>query len=240
MLSLRSLVAAGVVAATIAVAIAHAQSGTIERTAIVRAPAFSGRELTALPTTAWLTNGGDLFNRRYSPLTEITRDNVATLQGVWRTRLNGSGLGARYSGEAQPLVHEGVAYVITGANDVFAISLESGAILWTYRGAPRSLPEHRVLRVDEPRCRTGEWQGVCRSARWQPRRAGPADRYGRVVGRRRTMAGRLHDHERAAVLRRADHYRICGRRVRSPRPCEGIRRQRRPSRLDVLYDSRSG
>ena len=132
MLSLRSLVAAGVVAATIAVAIAHAQSGTIERTAIVRAPAFSGRELTALPTTAWLTNGGDLFNRRYSPLTEITRDNVATLQGVWRTRLNGSGLGARYSGEAQPLVHEGVAYVITGANDVFAISLESGAILWTY------------------------------------------------------------------------------------------------------------
>ena len=80
MLTLRSLVAAGVVAATIAVAIAHAQSGTIERTAIVRAPAFSGRELTALPTTAWLTNGGDLFNRRYSPLTEITRDNVATLK----------------------------------------------------------------------------------------------------------------------------------------------------------------
>ena len=36
------------------------------------------------------------------------------------------------SKESGELVHEGVAYVITGANDVFAISLESGAILWTY------------------------------------------------------------------------------------------------------------
>src|SRR5215831_4510257 len=132
MLSSRSLVAAGAVAATIAVAIVHAQSGTTERTAIVRAPAFSGRELMALPVTAWLTNGGDLFNRRYSPLTEITRGNVPSLKGVWRTHLNGSGLGARYSGEAQPLVHEGVIYIVTGADDVFAISVESGAILWMY------------------------------------------------------------------------------------------------------------
>ena len=32
-------------------------------------PAFTGSKLTAFPTTGWLTNGGDLFNRRYSPLT---------------------------------------------------------------------------------------------------------------------------------------------------------------------------
>ena len=96
------------------------------------APAFAGADLTALPTTGWLTNGGDLFNRRYSPLTEINADNVADLKAVWRTRLNGSGVGARYSGEAQPLVHEGVLYVVTGADDVFAVSVESGEILWTY------------------------------------------------------------------------------------------------------------
>ena len=96
------------------------------------APAFAGSDLTALPTTGWLTNGGDLFNRRYSPLTQINRDNVSDLRAVWRTRLNGSGVGTRYSGEAQPLVHEGVLYVVTGADDVFAISVESGEILWTY------------------------------------------------------------------------------------------------------------
>ena len=98
----------------------------------VPAPAFAGRDLAALPTTGWLTNGGDWFNRRYSPLTQINRDNVARLKSVWRTHLNGSGIGARYSGEAQPIVHEGVAYIVTGADDVFALSLDSGEILWTY------------------------------------------------------------------------------------------------------------
>ena len=96
------------------------------------APAFTAEDLTALPTTDWLTNGGDLFNRRYSPLTQINRDNVADLKAVWRTRLNGSGVGAKYSGEAQPIVYDGVVYVVTGADDVFAINVESGEILWTY------------------------------------------------------------------------------------------------------------
>ena len=84
---------------------------------IRRAPAFAGFDLVAPPTAGWPTNGGDWYNRRYSPLTQIDRGNVATLKGVWRTHLRGSGLGAQYSGEAQPLVHDGVIYVVTGAND---------------------------------------------------------------------------------------------------------------------------
>jgi alcohol dehydrogenase (cytochrome c) len=100
---------------------------------IRRAPAFAGNALTAPPTDGWPTNGGDWYNRRYSPLAAIDRDNVATLKGVWRTHLNGSGLGAQYSGEAQPVVYRGVIYIVTGANDVFAVSVDSGAILWEYR-----------------------------------------------------------------------------------------------------------
>jgi quinohemoprotein ethanol dehydrogenase len=132
MLSLRSVVAGATLAAIIA-AIPHAQSGSNTRIPIVRAPAWSGRELAKFPVASWPTNGGDVFNRRYSPLSEIKRDNVKTLKGVWRTRLNGSGVGARYSGEAQPLVYEGVIYLATGADDVFAISVDSGEILWTYQ-----------------------------------------------------------------------------------------------------------
>ena len=98
-----------------------------------RAPAFAGSDLVAAPTNGWPTNGGDWYNRRYSPLTQIDRGNVATLKGVWRTHLRGSGLGAQYSGEAQPLVHDGVIYVVTGANDAFAVGVESGEILWEYR-----------------------------------------------------------------------------------------------------------
>ncbi len=94
--------------------------------------AFSPAELTRLPTDAWLTNGGDLYNRRYSPLTAINRDNVAGLKGVWRTRLGGSGLERQYSGEAEPIVYEGVLYIVTGANDVFAVRIDTGEIVWTY------------------------------------------------------------------------------------------------------------
>jgi len=96
------------------------------------APSVFDQQLADLPTSGWLTNGGNLYNQRYSPLTGINRDNVANLKGVWRTRLGGSGVGQKYSGEAQPIVSDGVVYVVTGADDVFAISVDTGEILWTY------------------------------------------------------------------------------------------------------------
>jgi glucose dehydrogenase len=93
---------------------------------------FAPERLAALPTASWPTNGGNLYNQRYSPLTQIDRSNVAQLKGVWRARLDGSGVGSQYSGEAQPVVYDGAAYLITGADDVFAISVDSGATLWKY------------------------------------------------------------------------------------------------------------
>jgi quinohemoprotein ethanol dehydrogenase len=96
---------------------------------------FTPAALTPPPKSGWLTNGGNLYNQRYSPLTAIDRTNVAQLKGVWRTRLNGSGNGPQYSGEAQPIVHDGIVYVITGGDDVFAISVETGAIVWEYKAA---------------------------------------------------------------------------------------------------------
>jgi alcohol dehydrogenase (cytochrome c) len=87
------------------------------------------------PTVGWPTNGGNWYNQRHSPLMEIDRSNVANLKGVWRTRLDGSGVGPQYSGEAQPLVVDGVIYVPTGASDLFAIDVTSGAVLWSYRSS---------------------------------------------------------------------------------------------------------
>ena len=102
---------------------------------------LSGAGMVAPPTTAWPTNGGNLYNQRYSPLTNINKANVAQLKGVWRARLRGSGTAPQYSGFAQPLVYDGVAYVSTGANDVFALSIDTGAILWQYSAnLPADLP----------------------------------------------------------------------------------------------------
>jgi len=102
---------------------------------------FSAARLTAPPTAGWPTNGGNLYNQRYSPLTSINRSNVAQLKGVWRARLRGSGAAPKYSGFAQPLVYGGVAYVSTGANDVFAVSIDTGEMLWEYSAnLPEDLP----------------------------------------------------------------------------------------------------
>ena len=114
--------------ASVAVAVAVPLAGQTIRPA----PAFERDALVAAPTANWPTNGGNWYNQRYSPLTQIDRGNVAGLKGVWRTRLRGSGVGTQYSGEAQPIVYDGVVYVVTGADDVFAIGIESGEILWSY------------------------------------------------------------------------------------------------------------
>jgi quinohemoprotein ethanol dehydrogenase len=106
------------------------QDAQLAETAV--APAFADTDLTAYPTSDWPTNGGDWFNRRHSPLNQINRSNVSKLKGVWRARLDGSGSLAKYSGEAQPIVYDGVIYVITGADDVFAYSVETGERLWKY------------------------------------------------------------------------------------------------------------
>src|SRR5215472_9583881 len=78
----------------------------------------------------WVTNGGNLTNQRYSTLTQIDTSNVKQLKGAWMTRLKGSGLGGKYSFEATPLVKDGVMYISTGNDDVFALNAKTGEFLW--------------------------------------------------------------------------------------------------------------
>lgn len=99
---------------------------------ITPSPDFKPQDLLGPVTDNWVTNGGNIYNQRYSALTEINRDNVASLKAKWRTHLNGSGLGPQYSGQAQILEYEGTLFIITGANDVFALDVETGEILWNY------------------------------------------------------------------------------------------------------------
>ena len=80
----------------------------------------------------WVTNGGNLTNQRYSTLTQINTTNVKQLKGAWMTRLKGSGIGGKYSFEASPLVKNGIMYVITGNDDVFALNAKTGEIVWEY------------------------------------------------------------------------------------------------------------
>lgn len=99
---------------------------------ITPAPAFSAAELVKPAARNWVTNGGNVYNQRYSTLAQIDRSNVDRIKAVWRTSLNGSGLGEGYSQQAQTLFYEGVLYVVTGDDDVFAVDVETGKHLWVY------------------------------------------------------------------------------------------------------------
>ncbi len=82
----------------------------------------------------WVTNGGDLHNNRYAPLTQITPGNVKTLGGAWRTELPGA------SSKASPIVVGGVMYIAAGGGSiaggpggaVYALDAKTGSILWTF------------------------------------------------------------------------------------------------------------
>src|SRR5215831_18963217 len=80
----------------------------------------------------WVTNGGNLTNQRYSTLMQVDTSNVKQLKGAWMARLKGSGLGGKYSLEATPLVKDGIRYVVTGNDDVFALNAKTGEFLWEY------------------------------------------------------------------------------------------------------------
>src|SRR5205823_14308210 len=80
----------------------------------------------------WVTNGGNLTNQRYSTLKQINVDTVKQLKGAWMTRLKGSGFAGKFSFEASPLVKDGIMYVVTGNDDVFALNAKTGEIVWEY------------------------------------------------------------------------------------------------------------
>ena len=95
------------------------------------APAFTAQQLSQPPADNWITNGGTLANQRYSPLKLIDASNVGGLKGVWMTQLPGA-TAAKYSAEAQPLEYNGVLYLPIGTDDVFAVSVDTGKVLWQY------------------------------------------------------------------------------------------------------------
>ena len=204
---------------------------------------FAGAKLTAHPTTSWPTNGGNLYNQRYSPLKAIDRTNVAQLKGVWRTRLRGSGTQPQYLGFAAPLVYDGVAYVSTGANDVFALSIDSGEILWQYEAKldPNITSvccgwNNKGVAISEDKVFIGHLDG----------RLAALDRAtGKVAWSIQAERWQENFSITAAPLyvptgTTDDHHRLRRWRSRHAQPRQGVRRERRPPDLDLLHDSRSG
>src|SRR5579862_7217080 len=74
----------------------------------------------------WLTYGGGYASQRYSPLTQLTRDNARDLKLKWVYR-------PKYLDkmEATPLVVDGVLYTVQDS-EVVAMDAATGRAFWTF------------------------------------------------------------------------------------------------------------
>jgi len=90
------------------------------------------QDLRKPAATDWPLVGGDWGNTRYSTLARINASNVKTLKGAWMTRLQ-SGFGAGFSQQGTPVVKDGVMYVTTGEQEIFALNAKTGNLIWEYR-----------------------------------------------------------------------------------------------------------
>src|ERR671918_3097837 len=75
----------------------------------------------------WTVYGGDLSNTRYVANDQINADNVENLHLKWMFQT-----GVLGSFETTPIVEDGVMYVTTPYNHVFAIDAGNGEQLWHY------------------------------------------------------------------------------------------------------------
>lgn len=88
------------------------------------------------PVAGWPDYGGDPGGTRFSPLTQIDRENVEALGVAWIHRTgdvsDGSVYPSRTSFQATPILFEGRLYLSTPFSRVLALDPETGAEIWSY------------------------------------------------------------------------------------------------------------
>ena len=75
----------------------------------------------------WLAHGRTYEELRFSPLTQINRENVAELGLAWYRDM-----GTNRAQEATPIVVDGIMFFTSAWSRVFAIKATTGEIVWTY------------------------------------------------------------------------------------------------------------
>jgi alcohol dehydrogenase (cytochrome c) len=86
----------------------------------------------------WLTYYGAYDGQRYSPLDQISTENVGRLKPVWVFQCGAVGLQAgatTYAFEAAPIVVDGVMYITGWDGWCWALDAVTGQELWRYRHA---------------------------------------------------------------------------------------------------------
>ena len=94
------------------------------------------------PAQDWLIFGRNYQRHSYSPLNQITRDNVKNLQLKWTWAMNDSG-----ANQTTPLVHNGIIYLASPSNIVQALDGRTGDLIWETRVGPDQAPGYGGIRT---------------------------------------------------------------------------------------------
>jgi alcohol dehydrogenase (cytochrome c) len=111
----------------------------------------------------WLTFYGNYAGWSYSPLNQITRENVKQLVPVWAfpAGISPTNTSLRQGLEAAPIVADGVLYLVGMQNNVYAIEAATGRTIWTYtyqwpeKGVPLGPRGARGLAIGDGRIYMG-------------------------------------------------------------------------------------
>src|SRR6185436_2302573 len=93
------------------------------------------------PPGDWLIFGRNYQRHSYSPLDQITRDNVKDLRLKWVWSMNDSG-----ANQTTPIVHDGTIYLASPSNIVQAINAKTGDLIWETRVGPDQAPGYGGIR----------------------------------------------------------------------------------------------
>jgi alcohol dehydrogenase (cytochrome c) len=89
----------------------------------------SYQDIRRADPSTWLTYSGNYQGQRYSPLSQINRQNVAQLRPVWVYQTNPGVV------ETTPIVVNGVMYITEPPSTVTALDPRTGRPLWRYSPA---------------------------------------------------------------------------------------------------------
>ncbi len=76
----------------------------------------------------WPVFGRDRDNTRYAPQDSINKETISRLGEAWHSDLGGN----QWLNEAFPIVVDGVAYVTTSTNEIYAFDGATGRVKWKY------------------------------------------------------------------------------------------------------------
>ena len=90
----------------------------------------------------WLMTRGNYASWSYSPLAQVTSQNVKHLQLAWVWAMNDGG-----ANEPTPIVHDGIIYLTNTSNTVQALNGRTGDLIWENRIGPESTRAYGATRA---------------------------------------------------------------------------------------------